>query len=235
MTLRAQLYARLSTQTQADTGQSLNTQAARCLTECQQQRWQPVGMEFDDRHSGRGGERAGLYRALERIACGDADILVVADVDRLTRSVADWQALLRWFEEADADVFDVGLQQFICSGPGREIASAIVLGAEREAEKTAERTKTGMEHKRARGEVTGRPSVWDDPKIAARIHGLRAGGMSLKQICDVLNAEGVPTPRRGKEWRPSALQTVLGYVRPAATPKPLRLPPIPPWKRQQAA
>jgi DNA invertase Pin-like site-specific DNA recombinase len=159
MTPKAQLYARLSTHTQADEGQSLNTQVSRMIAACQEHGLQPVGVELDDRHSGRGGERPGLYRALDRIAQWEADLLVVADVDRLTRSVADWQAILQWFHEADADVFDVGLQQYLCSEPGRTVASWIVHGAEREAVKTGERTRAVLQHKRARGEVTGRPRV----------------------------------------------------------------------------
>ena len=226
VTRKAQLYARLSTQAQADEGQSLATQTTRMLAACQEHSWQPVGVDLDDRHSGRGGERPGLYRSLERIASGGADLLVVADVDRLTRSVPDWHALLRWFDDAGADVFDVGLQQYLCSEPGRTVASWIVQGAEREAAKTAERTRAGLQHKRARGGVTGRPAVWDEPQIAARIQGLRAGGMSLQGICNVLNADRVPTRRGAPQWRPSALQTTLGYVRRISAQEPLRLPPL---------
>lgn len=40
--------------------------------------------------------------ALERIAAGDLDGLVVAKLDRLTRSVIDFAMLLEWFTAARA-------------------------------------------------------------------------------------------------------------------------------------
>jgi hypothetical protein len=38
--------------------------------------------------------------------------------------------------------------------------------------------------------------------------------MTLQAIADQLNAEGVPTLRGGKKWRPSSIQGALGYRRP---------------------
>jgi recombinase len=37
--------------------------------------------------------------------------------------------------------------------------------------------------------------------------------MTLRAIADTLNREGVPTVRGGAEWRPSSVQSVLGYRR----------------------
>lgn len=56
-------------------------------------------------------------------------------------------------------------------------------------------------------------AVADDPTLAQRIRGLRAAGLSFRDIAAVLNAEGVPTRRGGLLWRPSALQVVLGWQR----------------------
>jgi hypothetical protein len=44
---------------------------------------------------------------------------------------------------------------------------------------------------------------------------MRAASMTLQAIADRLNAEGVPTPRGGTKWRPSSIQSALGYRRPA--------------------
>jgi hypothetical protein len=45
--------------------------------------------------------------------------------------------------------------------------------------------------------------------VAARIRELRGEGMTLQAICDTLNAEKIPTPRGGAEWRPTSLRSVL--------------------------
>ena len=63
------------------------------------------------------------------------------------------------------------------------------------------------------------------PELRRRIGELREQqGLSLQAIADVLNAEEVPTPRGGKQWRPSSVQAALGYRRPPPTPP---LPPHP--------
>jgi hypothetical protein len=42
---------------------------------------------------------------------------------------------------------------------------------------------------------------------------MRASGMTLQAIADELNDSGVPTVRGGARWRPSSVQSVLGYKR----------------------
>jgi hypothetical protein len=47
-----------------------------------------------------------------------------------------------------------------------------------------------------------------------RIMTMRSANMTLQQIADQFNAESIPTLRGGREWRPSSIQTALGYRRP---------------------
>jgi Recombinase len=49
-------------------------------------------------------------------------------------------------------------------------------------------------------------------RVRGRIAAMRAEGMTLQAIADVLNEEGVSTPRGGK-WRPSSVQEELGVPR----------------------
>ena len=55
---------------------------------------------------------------------------------------------------------------------------------------------------------------------------MRAAGMTYQAICDVLNAEGVPTARGASAWSISAVQRSLGYRRPKQR-KSADLPPLP--------
>jgi hypothetical protein len=57
------------------------------------------------------------------------------------------------------------------------------------------------------------PAAPDWDAIRKRIAAMRADGMTLQAIADVLNSEGVPTQRGGAEWRPSSVQTAAGYKR----------------------
>jgi hypothetical protein len=73
----------------------------------------------------------------------------------------------------------------------------------------------------------GRPGLAHRaPELAERIRMLRDGGESLQAIADALNEEGVPTPRGGDRWRPSSVQSALGYRRPRP-PVPGMPPPTP--------
>jgi uncharacterized protein (DUF2336 family) len=80
----------------------------------------------------------------------------------------------------------------------------------REHERLANRTRNGLA-----GRLSGRPAVSDRPELLQRIAAMRAANMTLQAIADELNAEGVPTLRGGTTWRPSSIQTALGYRRPA--------------------
>jgi hypothetical protein len=53
---------------------------------------------------------------------------------------------------------------------------------------------------------------------------MRADGMTLHAIADVLNAEGVPTLRGEAEWRRSSVRTTVAYRRPSRSRPSDRLP-----------
>ena len=61
-----------------------------------------------------------------------------------------------------------------------------------------------------------RPAVSQQPELVERITAMRAANMTLSAIAAQLNAEGVPTLRGGKKWRPSNISAALGYRRPSA-------------------
>src|SRR5512139_166178 len=71
-----------------------------------------------------------------------------------------------------------------------------------------QRTREALAVKREQGVRLGRPPTID-PKLAARVRRMRARGATFREIAEQLNDEGVPTPRGGREWRPSSLQRVL--------------------------
>lgn len=54
----------------------------------------------------------------------------------------------------------------------------------------------------------GRPPCCS-PELAERIHKLRDSGLSLRQIQNVLNAEGVSTPTGRQYWWKSSVDRIL--------------------------
>jgi DNA invertase Pin-like site-specific DNA recombinase len=107
---------------------------------------------------------------------------------------------------------DVGLDT--ASNHGALAAETLVSIGAWERRKRAERTRKGLAAARAKGAAMGRPAVEDVPGLKDRIVAMREDGMTLQAIADRLNAEGVPTIRGGKKWRPSSVQAAAGYRRP---------------------
>jgi peptidoglycan hydrolase-like protein with peptidoglycan-binding domain/DNA invertase Pin-like site-specific DNA recombinase len=163
---------------------------------------------------GKALERPALGYALQRIADGEAQGLVVADLSRLGRSVTDLGEVLEWFSRARARLVSVIPGLDTGEHSGRLAARALIDVSGWERERLSERTRKGLEAARREGRRGGRSGVADNPELRERIARMRAEGMTLQAIADRLNEEGVPTIRGGAKWRPSSVQAATGYRRP---------------------
>ncbi len=156
-----------------------------------------------------------LAMALEPIAAGDVSVLLVSSLRTVAGSLRELVGLIDWLSAAGAALVteDTGLDT--ASSAGRTAAALL-----REIASWDEAPGPGRPRR-------GRPSLSRlSPELVDRIVALRATGMSLQAIADQLNAEGMPTPRGGTTWRPSSVQSALGYRRPRP-PMP-GMPPLPP-------
>jgi DNA invertase Pin-like site-specific DNA recombinase len=170
-----------------------------------------------DRDTGRRSlERPGVGRALDVIAAGEAQGLVVSELMRLVRSQVDMGSFMRWFRERDAVLIALDLDIDTSTAEGQRIAEVLIALGEREQDRIAERTKNGLADAKTNGRPVGRPSISDRPELRERIVEMRAAGMTLQAIADRLDADGVATLRGGERWRPSSVQAALGYRRPSA-------------------
>lgn len=219
-------YVRVSTDEQAAYGYGLDAQEGRLRECCERRSCELAYVYRDEGQSAKTLERPALMLALEQLAIGKADGLMVAKLDRLTRSVIDFALLLEWFASARVALVSLDLDIDTSSPGGRLVANVFASVAEWERDTIAQRTRDGLAEARAQGKPTGRPSVADRPELAAYIQGLHESGLSLQQCCDRLNAEGVPTARGASEWRKSAVQAVLGYKRRVRPRKFAQLPEI---------
>jgi DNA invertase Pin-like site-specific DNA recombinase len=176
---------------------------------------------------GKALDRAGLSYLIERIAAGDASCLVVTGLERLSRSVAELGTIVQWLERNGVRLVAVDLKLDTADPAGRATARALASVAGWERERLSERTRKGLAAARSKRHAsTGSPAAGDWPDIRKRIAAMRADGMTLQAIADVLNKEGVPTPRGGAEWRPSSVQTAAGYKRRARSKKVEDLPQV---------
>jgi DNA invertase Pin-like site-specific DNA recombinase len=183
---------------------------------CELCNWQLANV-VTDRDSGRRSlDRPGIGYALDQIARGRADGLVVSEVVRLVRSQVDMAALMHWFREHNAALIALDLDIDTSTAEGRRIANVLIALGDWEQDRISQRTRSGLADAKASGKPVGRPSINDRPGLREQIQRMRASGMTLWAIADSLNAAGVATSRGGARWRPSSVQAGLGYRRPSA-------------------
>jgi DNA invertase Pin-like site-specific DNA recombinase len=194
---------------------------------CERQGWPLVKVVHDvDPPSDRITDHPGLFHVLEQISGGEAEGIVVPRLRDLTGAVSDLGGLLKWLDESDAFLVALDLHLDTREPAGRTAARALAEVSEWERRRIADRTRSGLAAARSRSAAGSRPSVRDDPELAERISSMRAEGMSLQAIADTLNAEGVPTLRGGRHWRPSSVQAAAGYKRPTHKTNGGALPPV---------
>jgi len=198
----------VSTLDQRDNGHSLAAQRQQIETVCAQREWHHLAV-FTDAASGKSmDKRPALRHALELLARSEADALVVAKLDRLSRSVSDFSRLI---ERARSEkwklvVLDPAIDTTTDSG--EFVANLLANVAQYEARLVSSRTKAGLEAARAKGIRLGRP--WEIPEpVVRKIVRLRSLGLTLQEVCDSLTMQGIPTARPGSQWWPSTIKAVL--------------------------
>lgn len=180
---------------------------------------------------GKALERPGLVALFQRIAERDAGCLVVGSLGQLSHSVAELGTIVNWLERNAIRLVTVDLELDTATSSGRLTARALASVAGWEHDRLSERTRKGVASAHAKRRAAHEEAAPGDPspgwpEVSKRIASMRQGGMTLQGIADVLNAEGVPTPRGGAQWRPSSVQTAAGYRRRSRAKKPDELPAV---------
>lgn len=180
---------------------------------------------------GKALDRPGFSALIERIAAGDAGCLIVGSLGQLSHSVSELGTIVNWLERNRIRLITVDLELDTASSGGRLTARALSSVAGWQHDRLSERTRKGLAAAQAKrraaatdSEAGGSGSSW--PEVSKRIAAMRSNGMTLQAIADVLNAEGVPTPRGGTQWRPSSVQTAAGYKRRSRAKKTDDLPAV---------
>jgi len=139
---------------------------------------------------------------------GRADVLVVAKLDRLSRSLVDFAGLPVRAQEETWNLVALDLGVDLSTPAGEFLASVMASAAQWERRIIGTRTREALEAKRASGVRLGRPSEID-PAVRLRFRAMRDDGQTLQSIADDLNDAGVPTARGAARWRTSSVSAAL--------------------------
>jgi DNA invertase Pin-like site-specific DNA recombinase len=168
-------YTRVSTDEQAMSRNGLEAQHETIAAESARRGWD-VEYFSDEGVSGKL-IAPKLQEVLQLLASGQGDGLVVAKLDRLSRSIVNAANII---ESAQAQgwslvILDLGVD--LTTAAGRMMAMNLVNFAQYERELISERTKAALAAKKRRGERIGRPRV-ATPSVVRRIVQDREAGLT---------------------------------------------------------
>ena len=215
----AGLYIRVSTEDQAREGFSLPEQEKRLRTMCEYK-----GYEIYDIYEERGiSAKTGNYRPeferlLQDVRDKKVNTIVVLKLDRLTRSVSDWEKILTFLEENDAYLDCANDEINTTNANGKMISRILTSVSQQEIERTSERTKIGLAGAIKVGHIPHQAPLGykhEDKKlvidyatkyVAIRIFNMYHDGLSYKKISNILNEEKVLNKTN---WRDSTILNIL--------------------------
>ena len=151
--------------------------------------------------------REQLGPTLEALDAGDGDALVVARLDRITRTTMDWLKLAERSQRCGWALVSVAESYDLSTESGEFMTTVLAAVAQYERRLIGSRVREAMAAAKARGVRLGRP-VEHSAAVRALVVELRDGGATLQAIADRLTAEGVATPRGGR-WYPASVRGIL--------------------------
>jgi DNA invertase Pin-like site-specific DNA recombinase len=202
-------YVRVSTDRQAEQGVSLEAQEAKIRAIATVQGADLLEV-IDGGESAKNLNRPGLKRLIARVESGKVEAVIIAKLDRLTRSVKDLCSLLELFEKRGVALISVAESLDTASAAGRLAITIMAAVSQWEREAIGERTRDALWHKRTSGERVGNirfgfrlspdgKHVEPDPgeqSVLTEIRHLRQSGYTMRGIAAALNRRALRT-RRG--------------------------------------
>ena len=213
------LYMRVSTEDQAREGFSLPEQKARLETFCEFKGYEIIDYYTDAGISAKtGNHRPEFERLKNDIKAKKINTIVALKLDRITRSIYDWENLMTFLDENDAYLDCVNDEINTTSANGKMISRLLMSVSQNEIERTSERTKIGLAGAIKQGHIPHIAPLGykrEDKKlvidystkdIIIRIFDLYYNGYSYQKISNLFNEEKV----LGKDnWRDSTIMGIL--------------------------
>jgi len=196
------LYMRVSTEDQAREGFSLPEQKERLEAFCKFKGYEIVDYYQDAGISAKtGNHRPEFERLKDDIRAKRINTIVALKLDRITRSIYDWENLMTFLDENNAYLDCVNDEINTTSANGKMISRLLMSVSQNEIERTSERTKIGMAGAIKNGHIPHKAPLGykhEDKKlvidyatkdIIVKIFDLYYNGLSYKKISNLFNEE----------------------------------------------
>lgn len=215
-------YVRCSTNGQSDDGHSIDTQLDQLRTYAHLYNIELVAVYCDEGYTGKNLDRPDLKKALEAITSGEAEGMLVAKLDRLSRNVKDLATLLDVVFQ-DAELHSVNEKLDTGTPHGRLAINIISSVGQWEAEVISQRTKATLTSLKKAGKyyggrapkygykVTNDNNLQRDNfemKVIRKAKKLRAKGFSYRAIASQLASSGMSN-RQGKVFHAQQVKSMV--------------------------
>lgn len=213
------LYLRVSTEDQAREGFSLPEKKERLETFCKFKSYEIVDYYEDAGISAKTGNyRPEFERLKEDIKSKRINTIIALKLDRITRSIFDWEKLMTFLDENDAYIDCANDEVNTTNANGKMVSRLLMSVSQNEIERTSERTKVGLAGVIKQGHLPSQAPLgykhenkklvidYSTKDVVIRIFELYYNGNSYQTISNILNEEQV----LGKtNWRDSTITAIL--------------------------
>jgi site-specific DNA recombinase len=168
-------------------------------------------------------DREGLGPWLTEPLLSDWDVIMVAKLDRLTRSLSHFDQFRQWCDDNGKTIVSVSESLDLSTSNGRMFANLLAMFAQFERERMSERRKEAADKAKLDGRFDGRKAPFGytaedktkrlikDPvyaPIATQMAAWRIDGRSYAWIARKLNEGSVP-PRESGRWSDNSVMKML--------------------------
>ena len=168
-------YVRVSTDEQHTSGPGPRARRAAIRSECERRGWELLRIVGEDSGASSATlERAGLQQAMETLDKGNADVLVIAKLDRLSRSVAQGAQVMDRAKRKGWSLVALDFGLDTTTPAGEMVANVILSTAQYERRLIGVRTSDALQAKKGAGAILGRPDRTPEA-VLRRILADRAG------------------------------------------------------------
>lgn len=205
-------YRRVSTREQVIKGAGLKAQLTTIKYGLKFR--QQTALSWDCQDEGKSGKdlhRKGLNDALDLVRAGQAGGIIVAKLDRLSRSLLDFAHLMATADREGWNIVALDLGVDLSTPAGKMMAQILAVFAEFERNVIGQRTRDGLAEKKAAGVQLGRHHMAEKlpPEVLGAILGAYHVEGGYSAAARFLNAAGMLTPMGKQVWYPATVERIV--------------------------
>lgn len=224
------LYARVSTDEQAEEGYSISGQIRVLREYCEKNNYQIINIYKDEGFSGKSLDRPSLKELIKDSESKQFDMVMVWRISRLSRKQLDFLTVVDHLEKKNISLFSFNENIDASTPAGKAMFQMMGSFAELERNITLENVKMGMTQRAREGKWNGGSVLGytskekklirneNEANLVKYIFDLYNSGKGFKTIANKLNHEGYKT-KRNVDFSTNSIRTIItnplyaGFIR----------------------